>query len=188
MAPTSFQGPVGFRVARVEDAAGIGALHVAAWRATYRGLFPGDLLDGLRSEDFAERHRQRILAPSPEDARLWVAEGRGGLLGFSVGGSARDGDLPPHVGEVYAIYLLPGLIGQGIGRGLFGRSLDSLRELGKREVVVWLADANARARRFYAAAGLRLDPTAAPKPVVLQGRDLGVLEVRMRGPVPGASA
>ena len=176
--------PVTIRLARREDAPAIAAVHVAAWRATYRGIFPDDVLDGLSLEEFTKRHAARLTNPAPADARVWVAEGARGIVGFSIGGSARDPDLPPWAGEVYAIYLVPDALGRGIGRSLFGKSLATLREQGKREVVVWVAEANARARRFYEAAGLALDPTAATKTVVWQGRDLGVPDIRLRGPVP----
>lgn len=178
------QPPVSIRLARPTDAPGIAAVHVAAWRATYRGIFPDDVLDALAEDEFAERHARRLVNPAPADARVFIAESPGGIVGFSIGGSARDPDLAPATGEVYAIYLKPDALGRGIGRELFAQSLTTLREQGKRAVVVWVAEANARARRFYERAGLALDTTVAPKSVVWKGRDLGVAEVRMRSPLP----
>lgn len=172
---------VRLRQATVTDAPNIGAIHVAAWRAAYRGIFPDDVLDGLSVEQWAERHRKRLVAPNPADAHVWVAESARGTVGFSIGGSARDTDLPPTAGEVYAIYLLPEALGRGVGRSLFAQSLSLLRASGKTEVVVWVAEANVRARRFYEVAGLALDPSVPPKSVVFQGRDFGVPEVRLRG-------
>src|SRR5688572_12624254 len=95
---------VRLRQATVADAPTIGALHVAAWRAAYRGIFPDDVLDGLSPEQFGERHRKRLLQPDPADAHVWVAENPRGMVGFTIGGSARDTDLPRTAGEVYAIY------------------------------------------------------------------------------------
>jgi ribosomal protein S18 acetylase RimI-like enzyme len=180
---------IALRPARVEDAPAIAAVHVAAWRATYRGLFPDDVLDGLSVDEFTKRHAARLTNPNPADARVWVAEAPHGpegtrIVGFSIGGSARDADLPQGAGEVYAIYLLPDALGRGLGRDLFAHSLATLREQGKRAVVVWVAEANARARRFYEASGLALDASAPAKSVVWQGRDLGVPEVRLEGPLP----
>jgi ribosomal protein S18 acetylase RimI-like enzyme len=174
---------VTLRLARREDAPAIAAVHVDAWRATYRGIFPDDVLDGLSLGEFTQRHAARLTNPAPADARVWVAQAARGIVGFSIGGSARDPDLPPATGEVYAIYLAPDALGRGLGRALFASSLATLGEQGKREVVVWVAEANARARRFYEAAGLAPDTTAAPKSVVWKGRDLGVAEVRLRGAV-----
>ncbi len=87
------------------------------------------------------------------------------------------------MGEVYAIYLLPEALGRGLGRALFRRSLDTLSEQGRRGCVVWVAEGNARALRFYEAAGFTCDTTAAPKAVVVGGRDIGVAELRLRGPL-----
>jgi ribosomal protein S18 acetylase RimI-like enzyme len=171
------------RPATVDDAPALGAVHVAAWRATYRGIFPDDVLAGLSAAEFGERHRKRVLAPNPADARSFVADTGRGLVGFSIGGSSRDADLPTGAGEVYAIYLLPEALGRGLGRALFARSLATLSEQGKSEVVVWMAEANARAQRFYAAAGLAFERGVPTKSVVFQGRDIGVSEVRMRGPI-----
>lgn len=171
------------RPGRVEDAEALGALHVTAWRAAYRGLFPDDLLEELSVSAFAERHRRRLLVPNPPDARVWVVEGAPGPLGFSIGGSARDADLSAEVGEVYALYLRPEALGRGLGRALFRRSRATLSEQGRRECVVWVAEGNARALTFYEAAGFTRDTTAAPKAVVVGGRDVGVAELRLRGPL-----
>jgi ribosomal protein S18 acetylase RimI-like enzyme len=183
--PRAGADEIRLRMAQLGDEFGLGAVHVASWRATYRGIFPDDVLDALTVEEFAERQRKRILAPNPPDARLWVAEGPRGIVGFSVGGSARDAELPATAGEVYAIYLLPEALGRGVGRALLAQSFATLREQGKTEVVVWVAEANVRARRFYEVAGLALDPTVPPKSVVFHGRDSGVAEVRLRGPLAG---
>ena len=177
------------RLARPDDASALGALHVAAWRAAYRGLFPDEVLDRQSVERRAEQHRAWLSAPPTPDHRTWTAWSPPGpaaarLLGFSISGPARDPDLAADagVGEVYALYLQPDCVGRGLGRALFGRSLATLRDQGRREVVLWVADGNLRAQRFYEAAGLRRDLTALPKPVVVGGSDLGVAEVRYRGP------
>ncbi|QTX03952.1 hypothetical protein [Agromyces archimandritae] len=48
------------RQARPEDAAGVAAVHVASWRAAYRGIVSREILDGLdgntRAIRFYERH------------------------------------------------------------------------------------------------------------------------------------
>ena len=49
----------------------------------------------------------------------FVAEGGGGIVGFSCAGPERSGD-PTYRGEVYAIYILRAFQDQGLGRQLFG--------------------------------------------------------------------
>lgn len=72
-------------------------------------------------------------------------------------GASRDDDATPSTGEVMAIYLDQAHVGIGAGRALFTQALVALRDAGHRRVTVWVLDANDRARRFYEAAGMRLD-------------------------------
>src|SRR5690606_41064361 len=62
-----------------------------------------------------------------------------------------------NVGEVTAIYLRQAHWGRGIGRRLFAAVVDRLREAGFEEAILWVLDTNARARRFYEAAGWEAD-------------------------------
>jgi len=50
------------RHARVEDAEAIAAVHVAAWRESYTGLVPAEMLASLSVDERADRWR-RILVP-----------------------------------------------------------------------------------------------------------------------------
>jgi L-amino acid N-acyltransferase YncA len=148
------------RLARPADAEAIADAHVRGWLATYRGLVPDSVLDGLSVERRATFWRDTITsettAPSP--ARIWVVEEDGHVRGFASTGEIRDqpGGLGG-AGEVFAIYLAPESRGRGLGKALFGRVVDDLRERGFDPVVVWVFEANAGTRGFYEAAGFRLD-------------------------------
>jgi GNAT superfamily N-acetyltransferase len=90
-----------------------------------------------------------------------VADGDGSLLGFAAFGPARDEDQDPgQTGEVMAIYVLPGAWGQGWGRRLMAAAVTSLAGSGFGRAVLWVLDANERARRFYRAAGWAPDGAA----------------------------
>ena len=134
------------------DAPSIGLVHVRSWQATYRGVVPDAVLDAL---DASERgrvwaHRLPQLGPG---ARVLVVEVAEGVVGFvAVGGTGEVG-----VGEVFSLYLDPDVIGTGVGRALFAAAVDALRDLGFRRAVLWVGEANMRARRFYEAAGWRAD-------------------------------
>lgn len=140
------------REARVEDARAIAALHVAAWLATYRGLMPDPLLDGLSVDERAQARAEALARPA-RGVLTWVLEA-GDLLGFAITGPTRDLDLDPtDVGEVRAIYLAPDQVGRGLGRTLMAHALDELRARGFDEATLWALEGNARAERFYARAG-----------------------------------
>jgi GNAT superfamily N-acetyltransferase len=143
---------VTIRLATPDDADALGRLHVAAWRAAYRGLMPDRILDGLTVEARAARWRRNLTTPLP-DTNTWVATDGDALTGFVSAGPCRDADLPG-AGEVLALYVDPARLATGLGRRLLEHALASLRERGLAVVALWVLDGNARAERFYARAGL----------------------------------
>jgi ribosomal protein S18 acetylase RimI-like enzyme len=137
------------------DVPAIARVHVASWRAAYRGILPDHVLQGF-SEEEREEHRRRDLG-IPEHA-VWVAEEDEVVVGFAMDGPARDFDTDPSVtGEVYAIYLDPDSVGRGIGRRLFAHAVGDLKGRGFADAILWVLRANDRGRRFYEAAGWRSD-------------------------------
>ena len=145
----------GLRLATAADARRIAELQVRAWRAAYRGILPDALLAGLPVE---ERERQwRHWNDGQPLRRTWLAERDGALLGFAGTGPSRDEDAGPATGEVYAIYIEPGLIGTGLGRRLFAHAVDGLRGQGFTRAILWMLAGNTRTQRFYEAAGWHTD-------------------------------
>jgi GNAT superfamily N-acetyltransferase len=141
-------------LATVADAEAIATLHVRAWQWAYRGQLPDAYLDGL-SETLASRieSRRAELERMPPESRWWLAERDGRLLGFAMTGPSRDEGAAPTTGEVRAIYLAEEATGRGIGRTLFAHAVEDLRAQGFTEATLWVLASNARARRFYEAAG-----------------------------------
>jgi len=136
------------------DAFAIAAVHVASWRAAYRGILPARALQALSAETRAMTWLER-LGPSP--GRAWVAERAGDIIGFLSAGPSRDRDATPRVGEVYSLYVHPDHWGSGAGRALLERAAADFARRGCREVALWVLAANQRARRFYQAAGFTPD-------------------------------
>ena len=155
------------RVARTDDAEAIADAHVRSWLATYRGLVPDAILDGLSVERRTTFWRDTISAEtggSVPTARTWVVEAAARVQGFAATGAIRDQpDGLAGAGEVFAIYLAPEARGRGFGRALFTHAVDDLRARGFDPVVVWVFEANTEARRFYEAAAF--EPDGARQPV-----------------------
>ena len=141
------------RAALASDGAAIGRVHVESWLGTYRGVFPDEFLDALDAERRGRRWTERLAGAEgrPQEAVL-VVEVDGVVSGFSAIGPNQDG-LGESVGEVWSVYLHPDVIGWGVGRALFGAAVDLLRARGCQEAVLWVAEANVRARQFYERAG-----------------------------------
>ncbi len=147
--------PVRIREAIAADARACAEVHVEGWRWAYRGLLPDAYLDRLSVEDRERMWREGFEAPGGRVA--WVAEAGGRVVGFCVTGPSEDADADRGTAEVYAIYLLPEVVGTGVGRRLFEHAVDDLRRRGFRTATLWVLEANERARRFYERAGWRTD-------------------------------
>lgn len=171
------------RPARIEDAHAIACVHVSSWQAAYPGLLPQDYLDGL---DVSERRGfwERVLgAKAPPRAGTLVAELDRDIVGFANLGPTRDDDEDAAtVGEISAIYVLPGAWRQGAGRELMTAALDALAEEGFEQATLWVLETNTRARRFYESGGWRKDGAAQRREL----RGVSLTEVRYRRPLPAA--
>ncbi|WP_199424857.1 GNAT family N-acetyltransferase [Actinotalea solisilvae] len=142
------------RPGRADDAAGLARVHVAAWRAAYRGQMPDAYLDAMDPARW-ERGWDRMFAEG-RTRHLRVATRDGAVVGFVDVGPEREPDGPPGPaprGELYAINVHPDAWGSGAGRALLEAAQDALRALGFADAVLWVLPGNARARRFYERAG-----------------------------------
>jgi GNAT superfamily N-acetyltransferase len=168
------------RPATIDDARAIAEVHVASWRATYRGLLPDAYLDRLSVDEREAQRREVLRDPSGEWGTL-VAEEDGRVIGFAAYGPSRDDDASPGTGEVPAIYLAPEVVGTGVGRDLFEQVNVALRDAGFTRATLWVLEVNERARRFYERAGWSWDGSTsshdfdcANEPVVRFAVDLTI--------------
>lgn len=166
------------RPAAQTDAPELARVHVASWRAAYRGILPDTLLDGLSPEAYEARWR-RILEQETRPTLVGDADGR--LTGFVSVGPNRDEDAaPPRTGELYALYLDPRVWGRGMGYALWNAALRMLLEEGFTEATLWVLEGNVRARSFYERVGFCLEPGAVK---TLERHGAVVREVRYRRPL-----
>jgi GNAT superfamily N-acetyltransferase len=108
---------------------------------------------GLRTE-----HWRGEIGLAPSHRRPWVAEdATGRVIGFVAAGPARDDDLPPRTGEIYAIYVDPECWSHGVGTHLLQHALRDLKEAGEMSVALWCVAEHAPSRRFYAKHGWHAD-------------------------------
>jgi ribosomal protein S18 acetylase RimI-like enzyme len=130
-----------------EDASDIARVHVDAWRETYNGILPTEVLEGL-SYERREQHWHEVLSDPSSNTILYVLDRVGeGIKGFVAVGPERD-QVKGYDGELYAIYLLKEVQGQGHGRRLFERGIEALRQKGFQSMVLWVLKDNP-SRGFY---------------------------------------
>ena len=166
------------RRATPDDADDIARVHVASWRAAYRGVVPDSVLDALDPIARARQWSANIAEPVRHVA---LARAGGRVVGFCSSQPRRDEGLGERVAEITAIYVAPRAWGQGVGRALLAAELPRLASAGFVAVVLWVLDANARAQRFYRAAGFAADGARR-----LALGELAIPEHRLTRPLDGA--
>lgn len=137
------------------DVPAISRVYAASWRTTYEGLAPLAFIEGL-TEQAAFKIFTESLQPNDFSYFLHVAEVEDRIVGFADGGKERSHP-ERGIGELYALYLLKEVQGQGVGRALFAASRESLRRSGMERMVLWVLEGSP-AQKFYEAAGGKLLP------------------------------
>lgn len=139
------------READVEDAATIGDVHVATWRAAYRGILRQESLDTMSDVRHAAMWAD-ILDNSDRRGVTMVAEvAEDGVVGFADCVVERGQNNQTRA-EITALYVLPRWQRQGIGRQLVAAGARALIGAGATSLVIWALEKNP-ARRFYAKIG-----------------------------------
>ena len=146
------------RTAQIHDAAEIARIHVRTWQAAYRGQLPDAYLKSLDAEieQRTTRWERSIANAPPRRQRQLLALDGDRIVGFVTFGPSDD-EPDPEVGELYAIYVDPGSWDRGFGRELFAAAERGLADAGFAAATLWVLETNARARRFYEAAGWAAD-------------------------------
>jgi L-amino acid N-acyltransferase YncA len=150
------------RHATAGDVDAIAEAHVEAWRTAYAHLMPRSAIESHTLDERRGQWAQIVADPS---RRALVVEDGEGIAGFAIFGRPEHDEGASGPGELLGIYLLERAAGLGVGRELLARSTRGLAALGYRRGVLWVLEANARARRFYEAAGWRTDGATRPHPV-----------------------
>lgn len=145
-----------------DDCEGVAEIRIRGWQHAYRGLVPQPCLDALDVAEDAERHRERLLRTDAGVVNLVAGTEGGELAGWAAFGPYRDGDARTADAELYALYLRPEHIGQGVGRTLLTEVTHRCAAAGHRTMYLWVLKDNTRARRFYERAGFGADGAEEP--------------------------
>jgi ribosomal protein S18 acetylase RimI-like enzyme len=143
------------RRAREDDVVAIAEVQIASWRAAYRGIIVDATLDGM---DIA-KHAIQWQRSFDQRAPIWVAEAEEAVVGF-VGLRGN---------EITVLYVQPDRQRRGIGRALLESALATIASEGAGLAWLWVLEANATARAFYAAVGGRISDSG---PVRVEGQTL----------------
>ncbi len=148
------------RPATAADTGAIAAVFRAAWRGGYRGLLPDAVIDAWTPENV----RAELAGGSGTD--VVALDDTGEVAGFV--------RYQPESGYLASLYVAPDAGGRGVGRALLAYALDAMPG---RDVVLWVFEANDRARTLYERAGFRPDGASLTDP------RWRTPQIRMRRPV-----
>jgi ribosomal protein S18 acetylase RimI-like enzyme len=151
-----------------EDARAVADIHVNTWRTAYAEIVSAEYLAAQSIEHRQAWWSQCIAAGAPE---LLVAKENGVVQGWLNFGAARDEGAPASEAEIWAIYVAPAYWSTGTGRLLWLRARELMTAQGYRSCSLWVFPQNARAIRFYQAAGFSAD-LSPPKYFKLGGQQL----------------
>ncbi|MGE8001361.1 N-acetyltransferase family protein [Lysinibacillus sp. NPDC093190] len=133
------------RKANIEDAIGIGKVHVDSWRTTYKGILPDDFLNNLSYEQRTELWKKNI---SDATNYVLVAENeQNEIIGFATGGTRKTNSIP-NATDLTSIYLLEEYQGKGIGKQLLKEMFAYFKQKGYEKVFVEVLAEN-KTRDFY---------------------------------------
>lgn len=142
---------INVRRARPDDAPGIAAVHVAAWRSAYAGILDDAYLAQL-SEVRLSAFYQRAIQDRAGGHAVFVATAGGSdrpgdaagtdapVIGFASGGRARRSGLAE--GEVETLYVLDDYRERAVGRRLMRAMAAHLRAIGCGSALVWVLSNN----------------------------------------------
>ena len=154
---TTPHGPgadVSCRVAWADDAPAMAQVQVRAWRDSYDGLLPADVLDALDPAAIAAGWQEALTRPPDARNRVLVALERDQLTGFAVTGPATDPDCDPIAdGEVTDLTVDPVRRHEGHGSRLMQACIDTLRADRFTRAVTWLPATADELRAFLTGAG-----------------------------------
>lgn len=164
------------RIATVNDASAIAAVHVRGWQAAYRDFFPRDFLDGLSVERRAEQWVAWLAEPSQPTA---VYETSAGILGFVSIGPSRDADASPTTGELMSIYVEPAVWRRKVGSELMSWATAAVPVRGWTAMTLWTIADNRGTRAFYERCGWV--PDGASKSEAFAGQALSQVRYAWHG-------
>lgn len=165
------------RLAVPDDAIELAEVHVASWRAAYRGLIADEVLAQLDPVARAEVWRRMLGAAG---GACYVAITNGRIAGFVHLQRCRDADKDARrTGEITSLYVHPDHWRERLGSALLHRGLSELSAQAVDEVMLWVLAENARGRSFYERHGFEVDGSEKVH------RRSGLVEVRYVLAVPG---
>ena len=135
------------RKAKIEDVDKIVDIKINGWKDAYKEIIDDSYLKHMSKnrEEKIEKIKKQLL----ENKNFIVVENETEILGFCRYGEIRSREFKEYDSEIYAIYVKPGNLHQGIGRKMFEFATKDLKSKGKSKMILWCLKDNYPSRKFY---------------------------------------
>ncbi len=140
------------RLATIKDSAKLAELHVAAWKETYRGIVPDEMLASLSVERRTTAWHKILGEPAGSSSTVTHVMTVGpDFAGFASSGPQRSAEIEQigYDGEISAVYVRRSFQKRGLGRWLMAAAAASLQDRGFEAASLWVLQDNLQARQFY---------------------------------------
>lgn len=144
------------RPATIDDAESLARIHVAGWQESYGGLVDQSFLDSLSVATRTENWRTWL---GDANTHVIIAHDENGAAGFVSAGPLRTPPpgmsmiRPLYTSEIYALYLMPAAMRQGLGTQLMAAAATEMKTRKHKSLCLWVLEGNKRAIAFYKARG-----------------------------------
>ncbi len=128
-----------FALAMPGDETSISRLRQQCWAATYRGIYPDEMIDQF---DFCRHERQDLARINNDKYEVFLIHSNGTPIGYL---TIQDGQ-PPYL---LSLYLLPEYQRQGAGRMAFARMADFCKAQNQPYFLCQCQPENTAALAFY---------------------------------------
>ena len=162
------------RYAVLADAPAVANLHLIASRVLHEGVVPDAHWQATPPAKRVAFWKEAIEYGEPQ---VMVAEQGGEIVGFVGFDRSRDPKSKNTTGELWAIYVDPDHMGQGVGLALWDAAREGLQDEDCTDVTVWLPLLHEQTLRFHELAGFKREMNTA-RTVPLGG--VKVEEVRLK--------
>lgn len=137
------------RKAELKDVDFLLELHTLSWEKAYYNLFSKDFIKNLRNENNLNRKKRNFQNDIQHNKfiEIYLLELKSRIVGFIILAYPENDTIK--YGEIKALYTLPTLTNQGIGKTLLKYSIDIFREKKCENIILWVFKENVIARRFY---------------------------------------
>jgi ribosomal protein S18 acetylase RimI-like enzyme len=137
------------RHATLADAERMGFINATSWRTTYTGLINERAFDAMTHEAMVAKWTRIITHYATNSSFVFVAEIDGEVVGYVSCGPNRHPEQSQFEWELLALYLLKEHQGKGIGKALFCKAINEMKELGVRSMILYVLSSNTPSRKFY---------------------------------------